>query len=116
MDGGELRHFGHSWWCRGGGAAVLMLLVVVSVFRAPRDLIFWAAVAFFAGHTSMAVLRYLRERKARSTATVIRHHTTHVGPAPAYGGMVFSPPPPNSILIPLKITVKDLGQQTKNTV
>lgn len=99
----ELKAFGRSWWCRGGGAAVLTLLVVANVFRAPRDLLFWAAVAFFVGHTALAVRRYRRDRKARVTTTVIRHHEAHVP-------LIFGPP----LLVPLKITTKDLLQQTKN--
>ncbi len=91
--------------------AVLTLLAVVAVFRHPRDLIFWAAVAFFAGHTAQAARRYLIERKARVTATVVRHHESYTGPVG--GGMIFTPRPATSILVPLKITTKDLAQQTK---
>lgn len=111
---GELAAFGRSWWCRGGGAATLLLLIVVSLFRAPRDGIFWAAVAFFVAHITLAVRRYLVERRVRATATVIHHHNTHAGPPT--GGMVFTPRPASSILVPLKITSKDLAQQTKNTL
>lgn len=109
----EARAFGKSWWCHGGGAATLILMVVVSVFREPRDLIFWAAVAFFAGHTAMAVRRYLIERAARATATVIRHHQTHTA-TNGGGGIVFTPCAPTSVLVPLKISGKPLSQQTKN--
>lgn len=110
---GELREFAKSWWCHGGGAATLILMGVVGLFRAPRDLIFWAAAAFFVGHTAMAVRRYLAERAARTTATVIRHHRTHTAASPR-GGMIFTPRPANSILVPLKINGKTLSQQTKN--
>jgi hypothetical protein len=110
----EARAFGKTWWCRGGGAAVVMLLAVVSIFRAPRDGIFWAAVGFFLAHAVLTVRRYQRERKARAVATVTRHH-----PAQQrfqYNGLVFSPTPANSLLMPMKITVKDLQQQTKNVI
>lgn len=112
----EVKAFGKSWWCRGGGAAVVLLLTVVSVFRAPRDGIFWIAISFFTAHTALAVRRYLVERKARATAVVIRHHTTHDSTVNWGGGMVFTPAPANSLLIPLKITIKDLPQQTKNAL
>jgi hypothetical protein len=101
MGRGEWAALGKSWWCRGGGAAVVMLLAVVSVFRAPRDAIFWIAVAFFIAHTALTVRRYLIERRNRTTATVLRHH--HATDAPA--GMVFRPVPVNS-LVPLKIPPK----------
>ena len=90
---GEVGHLAHDWWCRGGGAAVLALLAVVATFRRPTDLIFWAAVAFFVVHTGLAVRRWLRARRIRITATVIRHHDRH-SDAPA-----FQPPP----LLPLKV-------------
>lgn len=106
----ELKAFGHSWWCRGGGAAVLVLLAVVGFFRHPRDTIFWIAIAFFVTHTALAVRRYLVERKARSTAVVLRHHQTQ---APT---VVFTPRPASGLLMPLKITTKDLAQQTKTTL
>lgn len=99
---GELAAFGKSWWCRGGGAATLLLLVVVSVFRAPRDAIFWAAVAFFAAHTVLTVRRYLVERRHRTTATVIRHHNADVTVAPV---VPLRPLTVNS-LMPLKTTPK----------
>lgn len=70
----EMRYLAKDWWCKGGGAAVLSLLAVVVTFRRPNDLIFWAAIAFFVGHTAMAVRRWIRARRARITATVIRHH------------------------------------------
>lgn len=84
MGGGEWKALAKTWWCRGGGAAVVMLLAVVSVFRAPRDAIFWAAVAFFLAHTALTLRRYLVERRHRTTATVIRHHDapTPIFPAP----------------------------------
>jgi hypothetical protein len=66
------------WWCRGGGAAVLALVAVVSTFRGPSDLIFWAAVGFLVGHTAIAVRRWTVSRRLRTTATVTRHH----GPRP----------------------------------
>lgn len=109
----EARAFVKTWWCRGGGAATLLLLAVVSIFRAPRDVIFWIAVGFFVTHTAMAVRRYRIERKARSTATVIRHHQAHK-PGQQYRGIVFTPPPANSLLVPMKVSVKNLPQQTKN--
>jgi hypothetical protein len=111
----ETRAFGKSWWCHGGGAAVILLMVVVSVFRHPRDLIFWAAIVFFAGHTAMTVRRYLTERKARTTATVIRHHQTHADTTRP-SELVFSPPPITSIFVPVKITNKDFMQQTKKAL
>lgn len=110
----EARAFVKTWWCRGGGAATLLLLAVVSIFRAPRDVIFWIAVGFFVAHTAMAVRRYRQERKARATATVIRHHQTHTGSRQQYRGIVFTPPPANSLLVPMKVSVKTLPQQTKN--
>ena len=106
----ETRAFGKSWWCHGGGAAVVLLMVVVSVYRHPRDLIFWAAVVFFIGHTALAVRRYLIERAIRTTATVIRHHQAQT----VSGVRRTSPMPVRSMLVPLKITNKDLLQQTKN--
>lgn len=102
MSGGEWKALGKTWWCRGGGAAVVMLLAVVSVFRAPRDAIFWAAVAFFLAHTALTVRRYLIERRNRTTATVLRHH--HADDKPT-GGITFLPLPINS-LVPLEIPAK----------
>lgn len=98
-------HLAHDWWCRGGGAAVLALLAVVATFRQPTDFMFWAAVAFFVGHTALAVRRWLRSRRIRITATVTRHHDRHTEPA--------LPSPP---LLPLKVTgraPKLAFQQTK---
>lgn len=100
-------HFAHDWWCRGGGAAVLALLAVVATFRRPDEPMFWAAVAFFVAHTALAVRRWLRARRIRITATVIRHHDRH---APVF------PAPP---LIPVRVTratPKVALQQTKNTL
>ena len=99
-------HLAHDWWCRGGGAAVLALLAVVATFRRPTDLIFWAAVAFFVVHTGLAVRRWLRARRIRITATVIRHHEREDAP-------LFPPPP----LLPLRVTrgvPRVALQQTKN--
>lgn len=84
---------------------MLMLMAVVSFFRAPRDLIFWAAIAFFAAHTAMTLRRYLRERRVRTTATVIRHHQAHPTPAT----VVFLPSPVSSL-----ISLEKLPKQTKN--
>lgn len=109
----EARAFVKTWWCRGGGAATLLLLAVVSIFRAPRDVIFWIAVSFFVAHTALAVRRYRIERKARATATVLRHHQTHSSHQ-RYRGIVFTPPPANSLLVPIKVSMKTLPQQTKN--
>lgn len=118
MGGGEWKALGKSWWCRGGGAAVVMLVAVVSVFRAPRDGIFWIAIAFFVAHTALTVRRYLIERRNRTTATVLRHH--HAADTPS-SGMMFLPFPITS-LVPLEIPpklIKTSGkypvQQTKNT-
>jgi hypothetical protein len=101
---GEIREFGRSWSCRGGGLAVSLLLITVVCFRQPRDLIFWAALAFFAVHTAMTVWRYLRERRARTSATVIRHHDS----LPVLP-VVFLPNPVHSL-----ISLKTPTQQTKN--
>jgi 4-hydroxybenzoate polyprenyltransferase len=87
-----------AWWCRGGGAAVLALLTVVVVFRAPRDGIFWAAIAFFVAHTGMAVWRYRAERRDRITATVVHHHQSRPTPDPRSTKIVFAPPPIASII------------------
>lgn len=92
--------------------AVLMLLAVASVFRKPHDMIFWSAVVFFVGHTAMAVRRYLVERKARTVATVLRHHRTQL----PGDKVVFVPRPATSLLVPLTVTGKTLSQQTKNTL
>lgn len=73
----EARKMLKSWWCQGGGMAVLMLLATVIWFRDGRDLIFWAAIAFFVAHTALAVGRYVVDRRSRTTATVIRHHDSH---------------------------------------
>ena len=102
----EARTLGKTWWCRGGGAAVLMLLAVVSFFRAPRDLIFWAAILFFFAHTAMALRRYLNDRRARTTATVIRHldsQPVRVRPA---APMVFINPRPITSLIRVDLPPK----------
>lgn len=106
----ELKTATRTWWCRGGGAAVLALLLVVVVFRAPRDGIFWAAIAFFTAHTALALWRYLRDRRRRTTATVLRHHDSQPVPAP---GLIFSPLPITS-LIALDIPPKIRSWQTKN--
>jgi sterol desaturase/sphingolipid hydroxylase (fatty acid hydroxylase superfamily) len=90
----EARAFGRSWWCRGGGAAVSALLAVVAVHRNVRDVIFWAAVVFFLAHTVQAIRRYLRDRRLRTTATVIRHHRSQP-PAPLTS---FIPMPVNSLV------------------
>lgn len=94
----ELREFVRSWWSRGGGAAVLALLVVVVVFRAPRDGIFWAAIAFFVIHTGLAVWRYLRGRRNRATVAVTQVHLSE-DRVP----VIFSPLPVNSIVVDLTI-------------
>lgn len=111
----ELTSVARAWWCRGGGAAVLALLTVVVVFRAPRDGIFWAAIGFFLAHTGMTLWRYLRDRRRRATATVLRHHEAQPmsapGPVPA---LAFSPLPVTS-LIALDIPPKMRSWQTKNT-
>lgn len=99
----EVGVFGRSWWCRGGGAATLLLLATVVWFRDPRDLIFWAAVAFFAAHVVQTTRRYLWHRRHRTVATVTRHHRTQ--PAPAPFPTTFLPPPATSLIrldIPLK--------------
>lgn len=106
----ELTSVARAWWCRGGGAAVLALLAVVVVFRAPRDAIFWAAIGFFAAHTGMTLWRYLRDRRRRTTATVLRHHDAQPMPTPS---LVFSPLPITS-LIALDIPPKMRSWQTKN--
>jgi len=103
----EARAFGKIWWCHGGGAATSLLLIVASVFRAPRHVLFWAALAFFIAHLAMAIRRYLTERRARTSATVTRHHHARTG-GYRINGMVFTPPPANSLLVPIKITGKDL--------
>lgn len=100
----EMGHLARDWWCRGGGGAVLALLGVVATFRRPSDPIFWVAIAFFVGHTAVSVRRWLRERRARTSATVIRHHVRVAEP-------VFAPAP----LLPIRITSKNLPQQTKKT-
>lgn len=101
----ELAAFGRSWWCRGGGAATLLLLVVVSVFRAPRDAIFWAAVTFFAAHTALTVRRYFVERRHRTTATVTRHHDANVTVTPVAPVVPLRPLAVNG-LVPLKTPPK----------
>lgn len=104
---------GKSWWCRGGGAAVLMLLATVVWFRDARDLIFWAAIAFFVAHTAMAVRRYVLDRRASTTATVIRHHDAHYYvdvTAPPFSFI----PMPIASLIRLDLPPKIALQQTKN--
>lgn len=108
MDGGEAKALIKTWWCRGGGAATVLLLVVVSIFRAPRDAIFWIALAFFVAHTALSVRRYLIERKHRTTATVLRHHRSDTAPARPgrSGGPVVFPGVPVNSLIPLKIPPK----------
>ena len=90
----EMGYLARDWWCKGGGAAVLALLAVVVTFRRPHDLIFWAAVAFFVGHTAMAVRRWIKARRVRITATVIRHHDRQAGQYP------FPPPP----MRPIRVT------------
>lgn len=92
---GEARTAGRAWWCRGGGMAVLMLLATVVWFRDSRDLIFWAALAFFAAHTGMAVRRYLADRRSRITATVTHHHHAQPVPDPAFS---FLPMPITSLI------------------
>lgn len=89
----EMKYLAKDWWCHGGGAAVLALLTVVLVFRRPHDLLFWAAIAFFAGHTAMAVRRWVKARRVRITATVVHHHDRQ-------GGVYPFPPAP---LQPLRI-------------
>lgn len=96
-----MKTWARTWWCRGGGAAVLMLLVVVSVFRAPRDVIFWAAVAFFVSHTALTARRYWTERRHRTTATVTHVHDSDKTPARK---------PVVSVFMPLPMSF----QQTKN--
>lgn len=111
----EARALGRTWWCHGGGAAVLMLLVVVSFFRAPHDVIFWVAIAFFCAHTALCARRYILDRRARVTATVIRHHRTHPAVVPPVAArMTFTP-------IPVTSSVsgdarKKQFQQTKNSL
>lgn len=96
----EARVLGRTWWCHGGGAAVLLLLAAVAFFRAPHDVIFWAAIGFFVAHTAITLWRYRHDRRARTTATVIRHHQAHrpdpdrVLPLP----LAFSPPPVTSLI------------------
>lgn len=91
-----------SWWCQGGGAAVTALLAVVVVFRAPRDVIFWAALVFFLGHTALAVWRYLRDRRLRLTVSVVRVHESAVEPpAP----IVFAPASINALMVDLRKTI-----------
>ena len=88
-----------TWSCRGGGLAVLMLLATVVWFRQPRDVIFWAAIAFFVAHTVIATWRYVRDRRLRTTAEVIRHHRSHpVSPAPIAPQVFFSPAPITSLI------------------
>lgn len=102
MTGSEAKAVGKSWWCRGGGAAVLMLLVTVVWFRDARDLIFWAAIGFFAVHTAQAVYYYRRARQARTTATVIHHHHTQ-RPNPS---LVFLPLPVVSLEVSPRFETK----------
>ena len=86
-----------TWWCRGGGAAVLFLLAVVVLFRDARDVIFWAALAFFVAHTAMTGWRYHTDRQKRTSATVLRHLQAHrVAPAPPTP--LFVPMPINSLI------------------
>jgi hypothetical protein len=75
-----------------------MLLATVFWFRQPRDVIFWAAISFFVLHTGLSVWRYLRDRRARTTAEVIRHHRSHpVSPAP-FSQLSFIPAPITSLI------------------
>lgn len=74
MNRGEWTALARAWWCRGCGAAVSVLLVAVSVFRHPRDGLFWIAAGFFTAHTALAARRYLQERRVRATATVTHTH------------------------------------------
>lgn len=92
----EARVLGRTWWCHGGGAAVLLLLAAVAFFRAPHDVIFWAAVGFFTAHTAITLRRYRRDRRARTTATVIRHHRSH--PDLVAPPLVFVPAPVTSLI------------------
>lgn len=103
---------GKCWWCRGGGMAVLVLLATVVWFRDTRDLIFWAAIGFFVAHTAMTVRRYVLDRRARTTATVIRHHDSHPVDftAPPFSFI----PMPITSLIRLDLPPKIASQQTKN--
>jgi hypothetical protein len=96
----DCRHLARDWWCRGHGAAVLLLLVVVVAFRDPRDVIFWLAIGFFIGHTVTAVRRFLTERRIRSRATVVAHHSPepHRCSCPA---LTFVPTPVNA-MVPLE--------------
>lgn len=92
------------WWCRGGGAAVATLLAVVACFRGPSDPVLWAAVSFLVAHTALAVRRWSRGRRSRTTATVTRHH----GPRPE----PFLPALP---VTPIRTMTGSL-RQTKNTL
>ena len=95
---GELKSLSHAWWGRGCGAATLLLLVVATVFRSPRDLIFWAAILFFAVHVAASLVQYLRGNKLRrATVSVTRTHATQ--PVPRNGVVVFTPMPANSLIV-----------------
>lgn len=96
----ETRKVFMTWWSRGGGPAVLFLLATVVWFREARDLIFWAAIAFFLAHTAITVLRFRSDRQARITATVIRHHRSHRfgQPSPTPVPLVCHPVPITSLI------------------
>lgn len=107
----EMGHLARDWWCKGGGAAVFALMAVVATFRRPSDLIFWAAIAFFVGHTALAVRRWIKARRLRITATVIRHHQSH-RPAPYQ----FPPAPLKPARVVVGKSQKMALQQTKNSL
>lgn len=107
----EMRCLAKNWWCKGGGAAVLALLAVVITFRRPHDLIFWAAIVFFVGHTAIAIRRWLKARRVRITATVIRHHERQQ-PMPYQ----FPPAPLQPARVAVAKGPKLVLQQTKNSL
>lgn len=101
--GGDAKAFGRTWWCRGNGAAVLVLAIAVGVFRSPHDPVFWFSLAFFVAHSALSVRRFLRERRLRTTATVVLTH-----PAAQYG-IAFYPLPVNS-LVAVDVPPKKYGK------
>lgn len=107
-----LKDLGLCWWCRGAGAAVLALLAAVLVFRAPHDLIFWAAWTFFAIHTVTTVIRFRRARHHRTTVAVTRTHHRTKPPLPP---IVFAPVTATAALAEITpaMSAKSPTQQTK---